>query len=177
VVDGPYAELLHGLRHGEIDLLIGALRNPLPVDDVVQEKLFDDPLAIVARSGHPLARKKRVTAAELAAYPWVLPRRGTPTRAAFEALFSKGPQPHGLVESSSTVLICSLLFDSDRLTLISRHQILREQEQGLLTTLPYDMSRTVRPIGITTRRDWRPTATQSYFIELVRDAARSIRLS
>ncbi|MEJ2404943.1 MAG: LysR family transcriptional regulator, partial [Candidatus Thiodiazotropha sp.] len=49
VVASPYAELLHGLRHGELDLLIGALRDPVPVDDVVQETLFHDPLAIVAR--------------------------------------------------------------------------------------------------------------------------------
>lgn len=55
VVDGPYSDLLHGLRHGEIDVLIGALRDPVPIDDVVQEPLFHDPLAVVARGGHPLA--------------------------------------------------------------------------------------------------------------------------
>ncbi|MBI4985426.1 MAG: LysR family transcriptional regulator [Rhodocyclales bacterium] len=176
VVDAPYGELLHGLRHGELDLLIGALREPVPVEDVVQEALFGDPLAIVARSGHPLAKKKRITVADLAAYPWVLPRRGTPTRDHFDALFDGSAPPRGgLVESSSVVLICGLLLDSDRLTLISRQQVLREEEQGLLTTLPYDMSRTRRPIGLTTRRNWRPTATQSRFLDLVRAAAGAVR--
>ncbi|MGI9451167.1 MAG: LysR family transcriptional regulator [Geminicoccaceae bacterium] len=28
VIDGPYDDLLHGLRHGQLDVLIGALRNP-----------------------------------------------------------------------------------------------------------------------------------------------------
>lgn len=176
VVDAPYAELLHGLRHGELDLLIGALRDPVPVDDVVQEPLFDDPLAIVARSGHPLTRKRRITAADFREYPWVVPQRGTPTRDNFETLMAGQPPAGGLVESSSIVLICSLLLESDRLTLISRHQILREQAQGLLVTLPYDMSRTRRPIGLTTRRNWRPTATQSRFLELIRIAARNVRI-
>jgi LysR family transcriptional regulator of gallate degradation len=36
VVDGPYAQLLGGLRRGEIDFLVGALRNPAPIEDVEQ---------------------------------------------------------------------------------------------------------------------------------------------
>lgn len=176
VVDAPYGELLHELRHGELDVLIGALRDPVPVDDVVQEALFDDPLAIVARAGHPLTRKRRLATADFSEYPWVLPQRGTPTRDHFEALMAGRLPAGGLVETSSIVLVCGLLLESDRLTLISRHQILREQEQGLLVTLPYDTRSTRRPIGLTTRRHWRPTATQSRFLELIRAAARNVRI-
>ncbi len=172
VVAAPYAELLHGLRHGEMDLLIGALRDPLPVEDVEQETLFHDPLAIVARSGHPLTAAKRITLNDLAAYPWAVPPHGTPTRDSFELLMNGMTTSGGLVESSSIVLIISLLLESDRLTLISRQQIRREQDQGLVTTLPYDMSSTRRPIGLTTRRNWRPTATQVRFIELLRETAK-----
>lgn len=171
-VDGPYEELLHGLRHGEIDVLIGALRDPLPVDDIVQERLFDDPLTIVARAGHPLQGKSRITVRDLAAYPWVVPRKGTPTRDRFEDLFrgARYSRPAGLVESSSLVLIRALLLDSDRLTLISAHQIRLEAQQDLLTTLPFDLRDTHRPIGLTTRQNWRPTATQKLFLDLLRAA-------
>jgi len=171
-VEGPYEELLHGLRHGEIDLLIGALRAPVPVDDVLQERLFDDPLAIVGRAAHPLHRRSRIGIRELAAYPWVVPRAGTPTRDHFEALFHNSGQrvPAGLVESSSLVLIRALLLDSDRLTLISAHQIRAETAQGHLKALPFDLRRTRRPIGLTMRRDWRPTATQRLFLDLLRAA-------
>jgi len=171
-VDGPYEELLHGLRHGEIDLLIGALRMPLPVEDIVQERLFDDPLTIVARAGHPLQGKNRLGIRDLAAYPWVVPRHGTPTRDHFEGLFrnSRHAPPRGLVESSSFVLIRALLLESDRLTMISAHQVRLEAEQGLLTTLRYDLSGTTRPIGLTTRRNWRPTTTQQLFLDFLRSA-------
>ena len=172
VVDGPYEELLQGLRHGEIDLLIGALRDPVPVDDVLQDKLFDDPLNIVGRAGHPLQRKSRISVRDLAAYPWVVPRRGTPTRDHFEALFRNGRHTRlaGVVESSSFVLIRALLLESDRLTLISAHQVRLEAEQGLLATLRYDLTHTQRPIGLTTRRDWRPTSTQRIFLDFLRTA-------
>ena len=172
VVASPYAELLHGLRHGELDLLIGALRDPVPMDDVVQETLFHDPLAIVARAGHPLTSKKRISRDDLAAYPWVVPRHGTPTRDQFETLVEGKTTAGGLIESSSIVLIISLLLESDRLTLISHQQIRREQDQGLVTTLPYDMRSTRRPIGLTTRRDWQPTATQVRFIDLLKESAK-----
>jgi len=171
VVAAPYAELLHGLRHGEMDLLIGALRDPLPVDDVEQETLFHDPLAIVARHGHPLTAKADIGVEDLAAYPWVVPQQGTPTRDHFEKLMYGQSTAGGLVESSSIVLIISLLLESDRLTLISRQQIRREEAQGLVTTLSYDMSSTRRPIGLTARRDWRPTATQIRFLGLLRESA------
>src|SRR5690606_32348971 len=54
VLEGPYEMLLAGLRRGQIDFLFGALRNPLPIEDVVQEHLFDDELIIVAGPRHPL---------------------------------------------------------------------------------------------------------------------------
>ncbi|MGQ9367957.1 LysR family transcriptional regulator [Azospirillum sp. ST 5-10] len=176
VVDGPYEDLLHGLRQGDIDLLVGALRNPVPIDDVVQERLFDDPLAIVGRAGHPLAAKGRIDIADLARCGWVVSRRGTPSRAHFDQLFAEAgvAPPRSLVETGAINLIRGLLTASDRLTLISLHLIRHEMQWGLLAPLPYRLPHTARPIGLTVRRDWRPTAAQARFIALLREAGRVI---
>lgn len=40
VVDGSYDDMLFGLRHGDIDFIIGALRDPVPIEDVEQTALF-----------------------------------------------------------------------------------------------------------------------------------------
>lgn len=174
VIDGPYEDLLHGLRHGEIDLLIGALRHPLPISDVVQETLFDDTLVIAGRAGHPLANRSAVSIADLAAYPWVVPRPGTPTRERFEALFAdRGVSVPRLIEASSLILIRGLLLGSDRITLISAHQIRHEASLGLFATLPFDLPDTRRDIGLTMRTDWRPTGAQQRFLDAVRAAGRS----
>jgi len=178
VIDGPYEDLLHGLRHGNIDLLVGALRDPIPVDDIVQEPLFDDPLAIVGRNGHPLSLKPEMTLDNMAEFSWVVPRKGTPTRDFFEKMFENTDvYPKNVIESSSLILIRSLLAASDRLTLISLHQIRHEKQIGLLTSLPFDMTKTTRSIGLTVRKDWRPTATQAKFIQLLRDAGKVIHAS
>ncbi len=175
VVDGPYDDLLHGLRHGAIDILVGALRDPVPVDDIEQEAIFDDPLAIVGRSGHPLSLKAEIIEKDLAQYSWVVPRKGAPTRDVFERLYADaGVYPQSIIESNSLILIRSLLMASDRLTVISLHQIRHEKQMGLLLPLMFDMSTTSRPIGLTTRKDWRATATQARFMQLLRDAGRVI---
>jgi len=175
VIDGPYEDLLDRLRHGQIDVLMGALRDPAPVDDVVQEELLSDPLIIVGRTGHPLANKNKVSVNDLAKFPWVAPRSGAPTRTHFENVFKaeNAAVPTRLVESSSLILILGLLLNSDRLTMISEHQVMNERAAGRLTKLAFEMAETARPIGMTIRKDWQPTATQSTLLNLLRQASKS----
>lgn len=177
VVDGPYASLLHALRHGKIDFLIGALRNPLPADDVVQEKLFDDPLALVAGAGHPLLKRDRVTLADTLDYPWVAPPRETPAGTyLYETLrIHERPQTPVRVVSSSLVLLRKLLVSADFITIISLHQIDVELQAGMVAPLPIALTGNSRPIGLTFRSGWRPTPTQSRFLDHVRDAAGEAR--
>jgi DNA-binding transcriptional LysR family regulator len=172
-VDGPYDDLLSGLRHGDIDLLIGALRDPLPIEDVVQIPLFEEKLAIVGRFDHPLFAKSGFDLADLAALPWVVPRQGTPTRKIFDELFDveNGPRPDNVIEASSLILIRGLLLESDRLTIISPQQVHHEVQLNMLRLLPINMDTTSRAIGITTRRNWRPTRTQEDFIAHLKEAA------
>jgi LysR family transcriptional regulator, regulator for genes of the gallate degradation pathway len=165
VIDGPYEDLLHGLRQGSIDILIGALRETLPVADVVQKPLFDDLLIVAARSAHPLAGKSGIKPGDLADFPWVVPRKGAPTRNHFEAMFEGQDLPTNLIEASSLVLIRGLILGSDALTMISAHQIREEQRTGLLVPIDIDTSGTARPIGLTMRQDWQPTSSQHRFLE------------
>lgn len=170
VIDGPYRDLLHGLRNGEIDLLIGALREPAPIDDVEQIPLFDDRLAIVARAGHPLFAREKIGEADLMAYPWVVSPPGAPTRDYFESMFPPAAREKlpGLIETSSLIVVRGALLRSDRLTLISEHQIVTEQSLGLLAPLPVPTPGSARRIGLTIRRGWRPTATHELLIGHIR---------
>lgn len=154
-VDSPYDELLAALRCGDVDMIIGALRNPPPVDDVVEEALFRDSLTVVARAGHPFTERAEITIDEIAEAEWIVPRHGTPTRRHFEALFQRSglPVPTHIVESSSLVTIRSLLMESDKIALISRSQVFYEERLGLLSVLPIALTHTERPIGITLRAD------------------------
>lgn len=173
VVDGPYTEQLKKLRHGEIDFIIGALRQTEFADDVVQETLFTDTLAVVVRKGHPLANVSDMKMENLLEYDWIAPARSTPTG---HYLFQKLgiAEMHSTpvrVVSSSLILIRSLLLNSDCVTIISTHQIEEELKQGTLVCVPLDMGDSKREIGIAYRKGWYPTALQSRFIDTIRAAS------
>ena len=173
VISAPYDGLLGRLRYGVIDFLVGALREPPPIDDIVQEPLFDDPLAVVARRGHPLTLRENATREDLIGCPWVAPAEETPARAVFDRLFP--PQdvarmPGGLFETGSLALLRGVLTGSDRLALLSARQAEYELDQGLLALAPFRMPFGARRIGLTFRRGWRPTPTQAILIDHLRRA-------
>ncbi len=176
-VDGRYDELLRGVRQGDIDFLIGALRDPPPVDDIIQERLFDDPLALVTGRNHPLAGRQAVTIDDVLRFPWVAPPKTTPAGSyLYNTLKIQDlPETPVRVVSSSLVLLRGLLMTGDYITIISLSQIRHEHEQGILVPLPIELADSARAIGLTYRRDWRPTKTQQQFLGYLREVTGSMR--
>ncbi|MCW1932837.1 LysR family transcriptional regulator [Pararhodobacter zhoushanensis] len=168
ILDGPYTDMLAGLRRGEIDMIVGALRAPLPVPEVVQTPLFTDDLVLVVRPGHPLRQVGAPDLDQLARYPWIVPRPGTPSRASFERYLGEfGPRRLAMIECSSLVLLRELLILSDHIGCLSRMQAGAEIALGALSLLDVSLPESARPIGLTTREDWLPTAAQAQLVEIL----------
>lgn len=172
VVEGSHAELAGPLRDGEIDLMLGALREGAVLEDLRQEPVFEDSPQLVMRSGHPLAGVDDPVGARLADYPWVLPARGTPLRQYWEGMMrAAGAEPPEVgIECGSVLTVRQLLLGSDALTLLSPAQLAVELQAGVLAALPTPAP-VRRRIGITTREGWQPTGPQAAFLELLRDVA------
>ncbi len=167
ILDGAYEDLLIGLRRGEVDFLIGAVReNPL-VKDIVEEPLFEDPLSIVMRAGHPALKNSEVS---LADYPWIAPRPTSPLRRHFDELFAHlgAPAPEDIIECNSLSAARVLMLNSDRMMLLSDLQIGYEKSAGMLASCQHPAGRVTRLIGLTMRRNWRPTAAQKALVDAVR---------
>jgi len=173
-VDAPYAELLRALRYGELDVLIGALRDPAPSEDVVQEALLEDTLAVMARPGHPLAGRGALAPEDALAYPWIAPPKETPAGSYLFRRLGIGAMQETPVRvvSSSMVLVRAMLGRGDYLTILSPRQAAVEIAQGLMVPLDLPLPGSARRIGLTTRAGWMPTPTQARFLDLVRAAAR-----
>lgn len=169
IVEGPHADLLEQLRDGDLDFLIGALRYPEPGKDVDQRCLFEDHLVIAARAGHPLAGPDMPSWDELARFPWVIARKGTPMRRLWEQLFRDAgvEPPTAPVACGSVLAIRALLLEGDYLTLLSPDQIARDVDSGLIATVGRALPGTSRPIGITVRAGWQPTGLQAEFLREV----------
>jgi LysR family transcriptional regulator of gallate degradation len=155
ILEGTYESLLNSLRCGDVDVLVGVLRYPIPCSDIVQERLFEDLLSVVGRKDHPFASAKSLRLADVIDAEWVLPYKGAPSRRAFEQVMHAAglPLPKNAIESNALVALRALLIESDRLSILSRNQIHYEELHGMLSVLPIDMRGSERPIGITTRAD------------------------
>jgi len=175
ILDGTYESMLGALRRGSADVLVGALRDPIPFEDIVQEHLFDDPLAIVVGAQHALASNGAPTLAALSRYPWIAPRRESPLRRHFDALAERLDVPRTVapIECNSLVAARSLLLASDRVMLLSEHQIQHELATCQLVALPHPFGAVTRSIGLTVRRDWLPTQVQAQLVEGLRRHARA----
>lgn len=172
VVEGSHAELAGPLRDGEIDLMLGALREAVVLDDLRQEAVFEDRPQLVMRAGHPLLAQREPAGAALAAFPWILPARDTPLRRYWEAMMrAAGAEPPAVgIECGSVLTVRQLLLGSDALTLLSPAQLAVELQAGVLAALPTPAP-VLRRIGITTREGWRPTAPQAAFVALLHEVA------
>lgn len=178
VIDGPYDEMLLSLRRGDIDVMIGALRDLNRLSDVVQERLFLDHLDVLARPGHPLANAAPVPLADLVRNAWAVPRPGTPSRDQFDALFADNdlPLPDSIVECGSILLMRELLARSDLLGCISGQQAAAEMRKGLLVRLETGVHWPGREIGLTYRRTWVPTRPQAQLLDHIRDVAAAVAI-
>ncbi len=178
VTEGSHIDLIDLLRDGEIDLMVGALRTPSPGSDVVQEPLFRDRPIVIGRQNHPLAGRPAndISTQELAEYDWVIAPQGAPLNDLWSQIFTRSgvTPPQIRMKSGSVMLTRQLLMQTDCLTLLSPDQVMVELEAGWLARIgdaPDWMSRT---IGITTRADWNPTATQANMLKCLREAGADV---
>ncbi|WP_240198209.1 LysR substrate-binding domain-containing protein [Novosphingobium sp. P6W] len=172
IVEGSRAELVEPLRSGVIDVMVGALRDPLTEPDLAQHRLFDDVPAFYARDGHPLASTDPA-GADMARFPFTLAPPGTPLRDSFEGYFNDLglPLPSVPIESGSVMMIRQVLMGTDFITLLSSDQVAVEVEAGWLRRLAPLPGRFARTIGMTTRTSLLPSEVQKEFLADLKDAA------
>jgi DNA-binding transcriptional LysR family regulator len=175
VIEGSRAELIEPLRAGALDFMVGALRQPLLENDLVQRTLFADRPMVIGRRGHPLAGKKPKPR-HLARFSWTLAAPDTPLRQSWERFFWDAgvDLPPVPVESGSVMMIRQILMETDFLTLLSPEQFAPELEAGWLQPITELPSKFERTIGMTIRATWRPTRVQQEFIDMLEAAARAI---
>ena len=88
---GHTETLLPALRHGEVHFLVTDAEIALEQDDLEIQALAAHPIAAALRPGHPLARKRRPTPADVARCP----RLGASTAPRFERWRTETPQREG----------------------------------------------------------------------------------
>ena len=82
--------------------------------------------------------------------------------------------PQHAVQTSSLSMVRGLLLDSDRVALLSEHQIFYDKQYGVLDVLPVELEETYRPIGITMRSHTQPSPAAQLFLDELRSVAAEV---
>jgi LysR family transcriptional regulator of gallate degradation len=169
-VESPYDVLVAGLRSGDIDLIFGALRDDEQNKDLKQQGLFNDRIAVIARSGHPLLQVDRIDFDTLRQANWVLSRNGSPSRELLKRFFSEANEipPDPAVETGDLAILRGLLLESDMITAISPHQLHYEIQDGSLAVINFSLDLVQREIGITQRQGAFPSPGTQAFMEEIK---------
>lgn len=172
--------LLALLRERQLDLVLGRLATPARMLDLSFEPLYEEPLILVGRSGHPLmatASSQAKTLAQLTLYPVVLPDAATEIRQVLDqylvgAGLARLPQ---VVTTVSDTFARALVLHSDALWFCSIGVVAQELESGQLVAVPLDLSSTRAAVGLSVLAEGRLSLVALDMLELLRQQARRMR--
>ena len=164
ILNGNADDMLRYLRGGDVDMVIGLLRDAGSAE-LVCEALAETPYVVVARHGHPLAQRESITLDDLADFDWVIGTPGASRRIRFDKLFAGRRRPPARIVTCSLPTIRLLLAQSNRLTLLTSYELMYEEDA--LAAVPFGPIEPVPSIGLTMRENWLPTELQTNFIGLI----------
>lgn len=125
---------------GDLDIVVCALPDAgtLPASIEVH-RFFDLKMRVIAGDAHPLVKRRRVRAADLAPYPWVLYQRD---REIVQKLLAAlrtdgGAPPRVMVESSSVLAVLELLKSGPYLSCIA-DAFLRVRPESGVRAVPFE---------------------------------------
>ena len=173
VEERPLRVLLEDLRFGKLDIIFGLLDRVDPPDDIADEPLFPDSHIIVVRAGHPLARRRKVTIADLASYDWITPGPESHRQLIFDKIFASSNRiPRISIETHSLNIHLGILSIGDSIGILKEEEIAIYKQMGLLKVLNFTLPKPKAFVGITTRAGWQPTPVQGDLLQLMREEAK-----
>lgn len=154
VLYGLNEALVPMVKHGEVDFALASIPNNNTDPELKRIVLHEDSAAVVARPTHPLlAQQGPVHAKQLLDFQWVLARHQELERRALDDLFvhSALQPPRAAIETTSAVLMKTVVMQSDFLTFLPRELVFWEERGGLLRTLNLIAPSWRRVVGVTLR--------------------------
>jgi LysR family transcriptional regulator, regulator of abg operon len=167
VIEGQFHENSVALREGALDLVIAALPPGVQSGKIFHfEELVTYPMHVVARSGHPHAKTRRLAA--LSGAQWIVGAATSTTRSILEALFHAHglPRPAISIHADTITMVQAGIAASDLLGLLPRPLF---QPWSQLESLSIEDAIPPLRLGLVTLAATPLTPVASRFANLVRE--------
>lgn len=173
VIEGMPEELGERLVRGEVDLIVGRLQPAMTRERLRHVRLYDEPVRVVVRSGHPALSDPLVSLETLLEHPWILPARPTQLRDELDEIFARRDlaMPTNIIECSTILTLRSILLETDA---IAPLPMLIGAGDDQLSMLRTSLDTVPREIGISTLADNPPPPSARILIRHLISVARDI---
>ena len=150
VREGTTLTLLPALWRGELDLLVGRASKNIAGEGLKFESLYEEPMCIVAKKNHRLAKRNYLKLSTLAKEEWILPTPDSIYRKRLDEAFRKSGAnpPHSVVESISILTNMLLIQESDMLAVMPGKVAKHYADLGELQILSIKPPTPSGPVGI-----------------------------
>ncbi|HWU60758.1 MAG TPA: pca operon transcription factor PcaQ [Ensifer sp.] len=171
VVTGENRWLLGELRTGGLDLVVGRMAAPEMMAGLTFEPLYNEEVAFVVASDHPLAAGHNFSLSELANYPVLMPTPGSVIRPYVDRLLltngiSAFPE---MIETVSDSFGRAFVTSHRAVWIISRGVVASELAAGRFRALDLDMAETRGAVGLTRLAGAEPSSSLSLLMQTIRD--------
>lgn len=156
----------HSLLSGSIEL--GLTEGPIADDELESTVFYHDELVAIAPAGHPLLKRKKVTARDLCREPFIMREEGSGTRAVVElALRRKGITVKPLLSLASPEAIKNVVAAGMGLAIISRLVVALELQAGSLGMITLKDLTIRRPLHLQRVRGRPQSPALAKFLEVL----------
>lgn len=152
---GVFESLSSDVKTGKLDFFLGVTPPDGVGSDLLSEPLYFDELQVIARLGHPLASREKLTLADLSPYRWALSVQRGPTDRLLRICFEE----EGLAFPENSIVIMPLtpmraiISHSNLIAAATSVRMLEERERGQLITLPVRLPSTGHVVSVVYRKE------------------------
>jgi DNA-binding transcriptional LysR family regulator len=159
-----YAKILESILENAVDF--GVVSLPVNDNRLQAELIHRDELVVITPTAHPLAAKKTVTVAEVAAFPLVVPKLGH-TRDALDTLFyDHNLKPNFAMELDSSELLKRFVAADVGVGFIARSNIEEDIRAKALAAIALADAQIRRDLALVFRKDKSLSRAAKAFMEI-----------
>lgn len=162
---GNAPEMMRALAGGQIDVAIVPLGAEGAGPGFDFTVILPGRNIVAARSGHPLMRKRRIQASDLAGYPWVAPLPGSPLLSDLHAiLLSIGMSELNIRYSGGSLMsVINYLAECDALAILPHSVVFAQRKDARLGVVPFEVPLPNRSLGVLRRTKSAPNPATNRF--------------
>lgn len=167
---GKTEELLPLLASGELDLIVGRLYEPAKPDGLLREPLWSEPIALLARTDHPIFDQEAATIDDVRRFELVLPTVSQRVGQEIEHVLALLDLiPAASLRSNSHGFIRETMHSSDVICIMPKLMMVGDLLRGTLKVVPVPFSSPERPAGLILPKRRPLPGAGTVFVDCLRD--------